>query len=143
MNYNKDIEDLKFLAELFGNKDLEPDEEVETLEELQAELKGLGFDLNELDQQMKTLRRKLAGKLAIKRAAEGRHAAKHKPRSIVYPKDRIDMIKQIQVMEEQMGYAARKTDVLSEEDLHAHFEALMEMCELEKESNDGGEPDQS
>ena len=28
---NKDFEDLKFITELFGNKDLEPEEEVETL----------------------------------------------------------------------------------------------------------------
>ncbi len=62
-------EDLKFLTELFGNKDLEPEEEVETLEELQAGLKELGFELSELAQQMETLRKKLAGKLAIKRAA--------------------------------------------------------------------------
>ena len=53
---NKDLEDLKFITELFGNKDLEPEEEVETLEEIQAELKELGFDLSELSQQMETLR---------------------------------------------------------------------------------------
>ena len=53
---NKDFEDLKFLTELFGNKDLEPEEEVETLEEIQAELKELDFDLSELSQQMETLR---------------------------------------------------------------------------------------
>ena len=56
MNNNKDLEDLKFITELFGNKDLEPEEEVETLEEIQAELKELGFDLSELSQQMETLR---------------------------------------------------------------------------------------
>ena len=142
-------EDLKFLAELFGSKDLEPDEEVETLEELRTELKGLGFDLNELDQQMEALKRRLAGKLAIKRAAEGRraaearHAAKRKQSPIVYPMARIDMIKQIQVMEEKMGYTARKTDELSEDDLRAHFEGLMEMRELENDSQDGCEPDRS
>ena len=149
MNNNKDLEDLKFITELFGNKDLEPEEEVETLEEIQAELKELGFDLSELSQQMETLRRKLAGNLAIKRAAEGRRAAEarraatreHRP--IVYPETRNEMIKQIQVMEEQMGYAARKTDELSEEDLRAHFEGLMETRELEKDSQDGGKPDQS
>ena len=56
-------EDLKFLTELFGNKDLEPEEEVESLEELKAELKDLGYDLSDLGQQMEALRRKLAGKL--------------------------------------------------------------------------------
>ena len=56
-------EDLKFLAELLGYDDLGPEEEVETLEELEAELKDLGYDLNELGQQMDTLRRKLAGRL--------------------------------------------------------------------------------
>ncbi len=56
-------EDLKFLTELFGNKDLGPEEEVETLEEIKADLKDLGYDLSELGQQMDALRRKLAGKL--------------------------------------------------------------------------------
>ena len=41
-------EDLKFHTKLFGNKDLEPVEEVESLEELKADLEGLGYDLSEL-----------------------------------------------------------------------------------------------
>ena len=50
-------EDLKFLAELFGNKDLGPEEEEEALEEVKADLKDLGYDLRELGQQMDALRR--------------------------------------------------------------------------------------
>ena len=135
-NNNQDFEDLKFLTELFGNRDLELDEEVETQEEVEAELKELGYDLSELDQQMETLRSKLVGKLAIKRAAEARQAAERNRRPVVYPESLPEMIRQIQVMEAQMGYAARRTDEMSEKDLCAHFEALTEM----REQKDGGEP---
>ena len=138
-NNNQDFEDLKFLTELFGNRDLEPDEEFETQEEVEAELKELGFELSELDQQMETLGKKLVGRLAIKRAAEARRAAERKRRPVVYPKTS-EMIRKIQVMEEQMGYAARRTDEMSEEGLRARYEALMEMHELKDDSQDGGKP---
>ena len=64
---NQDFEDLRLLTELFGNRELGPDEESDTEAEIEADLRALGYDVEKLDRDMEALKRKLAGKLAIKR----------------------------------------------------------------------------
>ena len=140
-----DIDNVRFLAELLGSKDLEPEEDTETIEELEKELKDLGFDVPNVKQQMAAFKLKLAGKLAMKRTAESRRTARKEAKAIAYPGTKEKLIEEISVMEESIGYghAARMRAEMAEDDLKAYYRDLMELKEERDRKDHEGQSNQS
>ena len=140
---NQEFDDLRLLTELFGNRELGPDEESDTEAEIEADLRALAYDVEKLDRDMEDLKRKLAGKLAIKRAAEARRAEENTADGPRYPETREELIASIRVMEEAVGYAARQIDEMTDDDLRAHFDALSELSDSEEMGEDASQSNQS
>ena len=127
---DKAITDAEIVSRILGSKDLQPEKE-ESLEEIKTALTDLGIDLDELNQHMEAIKLKLAGRLAIKRAAEARGVEGEQIRSVECPPSRDGLINEIRSMEESVGYAARQTDTMTDNDLRAYHEGLAELRDLD------------